>query len=61
MFLALHLSMSLSLCLCFKRFMVYCHIISEDDQQQLVKILVLDIILMKPKYVAHNTLYFDLR
>ena len=30
-------------CLCFKTFMVYYHIDSDDDQQQLVKILVTDI------------------
>ena len=37
----------LSFCFCFKSFIVYCRINSDDDQRQLVEILVLDIFINK--------------
>ena len=39
------------------KFYVCCHINSDDDQQQLVEILVLDILPIKLEYVSQNTLY----
>ena len=42
---------------CFKSFIGYCHIDSNNNQRQLVKTLVLDILSIILKYVAQNTLY----
>ena len=59
MLLTLRLLMYLSFCLCFKSFIVYCHINSDDDHRQLVGhyIFFFDILLIKLKYVSQNTLY----
>ena len=47
----------IDLLLIIESFIVYCHINSDDDQLQLVKILDLDILSMKLKYFSQNTLY----